>query len=235
VWEEELLISLMEDMEGARWFDKEDEWRWKLEDNGIYSVSSAYLKLEEVVLQEDLWGVEEKRVFENMWRSPAPSKVIAFGWRALLNRIPTRDNLALRNALPQEVSSLCVLCNLKDESVNHILLHCDVASLVWYRVMKWFDSCFLIPPNLFIHWECWSEDGNANNKVTKGLWLVWHTTIWILWAKRNDVIFKGLNCVVEDVFEEIKVLSWRWLLERSSSPSCFFYEWSWNPRLCLER
>jgi hypothetical protein len=173
-------------------------------------------------------------VFDNMWKSPAPSKVIAFGWRVLLNRIPTRVNLSLRNALPPEVSTMCVFCNLKEESATHIFLHCDVASLVWARVMRWFDCSFLIPPNLFVLWDCWSEGGSAN-KATKGLWLVWHTTIWVLWVKRNDLIFKGINYVVEEVIEEIKVLSWRWMLDRSSTPSCFFYEWSWNPRLCLER
>ncbi|RHN67103.1 hypothetical protein MtrunA17_Chr3g0099091 [Medicago truncatula] len=50
-------------------------------------------------------------------------------------------------------------------------------------------------------------EGGSANRVTKGHWLVWHTTIWVLWAKRNDLIFKGLNCVAEDVIEEIKVLS----------------------------
>ena len=233
VWEEELFTSLLEDLDGTRWLNVEDRWTWKLEDNGIYSMKSVYLKLEGVVLHEDVWGVEEKQVFENTWKSPTPTKVIAFSWM-VLNRVPTRDNLALRNALPPKVSSLCALCNLKEEPVTHIFLHCDVASLVWTSLMKWFDCCFLIPPNLFVHWECWSVGGSAN-KVTKGLWLVWHTTIWVLWSKRNDKIFKGLRCEVDVLIEEIKVLFWRCLLERSSTLSCLFYEWCWNPMLCLER
>jgi len=54
VWEEELLISLMEDVEGLRWFNEEDVWRWNHEENGCYSVKSAYLKLETLVLSEEV-------------------------------------------------------------------------------------------------------------------------------------------------------------------------------------
>lgn len=223
MWEEELLISLMEDLEGVRWSYEEDEWRWSLEASGFYSVKSAYLKLEGLVLREELWGVEEKRVFANMWKSKAPSKVVAFGWRMILNRIPTKDNLALRNVLPPEASTLCVMCNVKEESALHLFLHCDVAVLVWRTLMMWLNCSFLTPPNFFVHWECWSVGGNSK-KVTKGFWLIWHTTIWVLWNRRNDKIFKGRNFDVEELVEEIKVLSWRWMLERLNNPSCLFYE-----------
>jgi len=119
-------------------------------------VKSAYLKLEESVLSEDRWGEEEKQVFKNMWKSAAPSKVVVFGWRMLLNRIPTRDNLELRNVLSSEGSSLCVMCNLKVESALHLFVHCDVACSVWLKLMSWLNCWFLTPPNFFVHWECWS-------------------------------------------------------------------------------
>lgn len=234
VWEDELLTSLLEDLEGMRLSNAVDEWRWGLEDSGVYSVKSAYLKLEGIVLSEDMWGEAEKGVFENMWKSPAPSKVIAFGWRVLLNRAPTRDNLALRNVLPPEGSTFCVMCNRYEETATHLLLHCDVAHLVWLKLMLWLDRRFIIPPNLFVLWECWSDGGRVN-KVTKGLWLIWHTTIWVIWKKRNDKIFNGCHFEVDELVEEIKVLSWRWLLERTLTPCCLFYEWCWNPTYCLDR
>jgi len=73
-----LLTSLLEDLEGLTWSSHEDEWRWNLEDNGHYSVKSAYLKLEGLVLREERWGADDKKVFANMWDSPTPSKVVAF-------------------------------------------------------------------------------------------------------------------------------------------------------------
>lgn len=78
MWEEEVLLSLTEDLQGMRWSQEEDVWRWKLEEAGIFSVRSAYSKLEGLTLTENLWTEEEKGLFENMWKSPAPSKVVAF-------------------------------------------------------------------------------------------------------------------------------------------------------------
>ena len=65
--------------------------------------------------------------------------------------------------------------------------------------------------------------------------MIWQVTIWVLWKVRNDKIFKGTNCGFEEIVEEIKVLSWRWVLERMKIPVCLFYEWSWDPIYCLDR
>jgi len=161
MWEEEVLISLKEDLEGSILSTQDNVWRWKLEESGVFSVKSSYRKLEALVSTEVMWTEEEKGVFDNMWKSPAPSKVVAFAWRVLLNRAPTKVNLALRNVLGPEDSTFCVLCNTVEESSCHLFLHCDVASLVWRKLMLWIDRNFLIPPNLFVHWECWSGGGGG--------------------------------------------------------------------------
>ncbi|RHN71145.1 putative reverse transcriptase zinc-binding domain-containing protein [Medicago truncatula] len=206
VWEEELLVSLMEDLEGMRWYNREDEWRWNLEELGVFSIKLAYGYLMGLVEPEDSWNIEEERMFVRLWKSPAPSKVVAFAWKVLLNCVPTKANLALRNVLTPGTTSLCVLCNGSGETTNHLFLHCHMVSMVWSRLMIWLDWYFLTPPNLFVHWECWSRRGGDKNRLT-GLWLIWQATIWVVWKARNYKIFKGSNYEIGEIVEDIKVLS----------------------------
>lgn len=77
-WEELLVASLLEDLDGMSWSQEEDRWKWGLEESGKFSVKSTYDKLEGIMLREDLWSEEEKGVFSKLWKSPAPSKVVAF-------------------------------------------------------------------------------------------------------------------------------------------------------------
>ena len=94
-------------------------------------MSSTYRVLEDLLsLNEGLNALEEE-VFANLWKSPAPSKVVAFSWMAILDRIPTRSNLVVRSALPHGEPTTCVLCGMREETTSHLFLHCEVASLIW--------------------------------------------------------------------------------------------------------
>lgn len=55
-----MLLSLKEDLEGVNLINQVDRWKWKLQDSGIFSVSSAYKRLVGVVLDEERWTDEEK-------------------------------------------------------------------------------------------------------------------------------------------------------------------------------
>jgi len=125
MWEEELLLSLKEDLEGRVWTEEEDVW--SLEDSGTFTVRSAYMRLEELVLKENRWREEDKWVFKYLWKIPAPSKVVAFVWKTLLDRVPSKVNLAMRNVLPTEASILSALCARMGETSLHLFLHCNLA------------------------------------------------------------------------------------------------------------
>jgi hypothetical protein len=234
MWEEEILLSLLEDLNGVRLVNQEDVWRWKLDDKGEFTVRSVYTKLEGLSLGEVIWGDGEKGVFDNLWKCPAPSKVVAFAWKAILNRVPTKVNLALRNVLGPDVNSLCGLCNWADESTSHLFLHCDISSAVWIKLMTWLNCLFISPPNLFVHWDCW-HGGERNKNARKGMGVIWLATIWILWKARNDKVFNDINVEVDAIVDEVKVTAWKWVLGRMCIPVCLLYEWMWDPRWCLRR
>jgi hypothetical protein len=66
-----------------------------------------------------------------------------------------------------------------------------------------------------------------------GYYLIWHATVWRIWRSRNNIIFSHGVIDLEKVVDEIKLLSWRWGLSRHKIPVCLFYEWCWDPGLCL--
>jgi len=168
--------------------------------------------LKRMLVGEVEWSMEELRVFENIWKSKAPLKVVALSWKLLLDRILTRKNLERRNCLSPEVSSTCVLCGIVEESANHLFLHCIVSNMVWARVMRWLNFSFITPPNLYVHGACWSIEGR-NKRIPKGLSI-------ILAFK----IFRNETKHVDDLFLEIVVNSWRWSMSRLNMQNCLYYE-----------
>lgn len=96
-------------------------------------------------------------MFAYLLKSSALSKVVPFSWTLLLNRIPTCDNLALRNALSLDASTGCVLCGSGVETSTHIFLHCGVTSIVWSKILLWLELNFITLNNLFVHLKLWSE------------------------------------------------------------------------------
>jgi len=233
MWETDLIGNLMDLLEEVVLNGDRDMWVWTPDEDGLFSVKSSNAILEKIFLVEEDVGALEKGVFSLLWKSPAPSKVVAFSWSLLLNRIPTRDNLAIRHILELDASLLFVLCGRREETSTHLFLHCEYSSLIWHGILNWLEIYFITPHNLFVHFECWN--GEVISKRLKGFWLIWHVTIWLIWKERNARIFTDQRKDGEEVVDEIKVVSWVWTLSRLKIASFLFYEWTWNPRECLNR
>jgi hypothetical protein len=71
--------------------------------------------------------------------------------------------------------------------------------------------------------------------VKSGYSLIWHATLWSIWRLRNNVIFLNGNFDPVEVVDSVKLLSWKWGISRHKIPICLFYEWCWDPGLCLSR
>jgi hypothetical protein len=204
-WEEERVTLLLSQIESISLSNVEDSWRWKLDSGGVFSVNSAFASLSKELVPGPSLSPFEVTIFNNIWDSPAPSKVIAFSWQLLYDRVPTKVNLSLRGILPHNSGDNCSWCGNMRESSSHLFLHCRVAMVVWYEIFKWLGVVVVMPPNLFLLFDCLSVAAR-NKKIRKGFRLIWHTVIWCIWRARNNFIFNNERTVPLDLVEEVKVL-----------------------------
>lgn len=94
MWEVDLIESLLGLIGRLNGLEEEDRWCWRPEGQGVFTVKSVYKVVEALLPVIVSVGVLEEQVFRMLWKSPAPSKVVVFSRKLLLDRIPSRMNLA---------------------------------------------------------------------------------------------------------------------------------------------
>jgi hypothetical protein len=169
--------------------------------------------------------------FTTIWNCPSPSKVSAFAWQLLHDRLPTRINLIRRRIIEPDGDNLCIFCGECPESSLHLFVYCQVAIKVWVGVFQWLDLPFTLPHNLFSILNHLNSLGGK--KFRKGLCMIWSAVVWSLWRHRNSVMFDNGRISSMEVLEVIKVSSWKWWLSQSKAVHPLYYEWCVQPKLCI--
>jgi hypothetical protein len=170
-----------------------------------FTVNSAYLLLVKEFNPPALPDTMLELVFKNLWKCGAPSKVCAFSWQLILDRIQTKDNLVKRRII-NEQQGQCVMCGSAPELAIHLFLHCNFAAAVWYGIIHWLGFIIVlsntIVSSLAVLLNC------AKSKSQKrGLCFIWNVYMWVIWRVRNDLIFNSVTVSADDVLDQIKLLS----------------------------
>ena len=103
------------------------EDRWKEAKGGNFTVKSFYNALE--------GGSTVPFPRSIIWSPYVPTKVGFFAWEATWGKVLTLDQLKKRGwALPNR----CYLCGATEESINHLLIHCTKARVLWDLLFNLF-------------------------------------------------------------------------------------------------
>ncbi|GKU90131.1 hypothetical protein SLEP1_g4171 [Rubroshorea leprosula] len=123
--------------------------------------------------------------WKHLWKLKLPLKVKVFLWRAILNRLPTLDNLLAKRVVN---NVLCQICQQADESSIHILFYCPYVEPIWFG-----SALGLIPRKLrlrnFVEWWRYL---NTAAKQTSTPFLIeqWAIISWNVWKARNRKYFE---------------------------------------------
>uniref|UniRef100_A0A2N9HCG5 protein-disulfide reductase n=1 Tax=Fagus sylvatica TaxID=28930 RepID=A0A2N9HCG5_FAGSY len=106
----------------------QDKWIWTKSTSGEFSIKSAY-----GILCNNADLGSSNPIWELIWKSHIHERLKMFLWRISSNLLPTKDNL---DRFIDAEDQLCPLCEIEQESIVHIFLHCPVAKALW------FGSCW---------------------------------------------------------------------------------------------
>lgn len=151
----------------------EDMLWWKGNNKGEFKVHSANGMIDQSCQKSSTWP------WKQIWKCRIPHKVSCFIWLLAKEAALTQDNVKKRGIT---LCSRCFLCEEILETVNHLLLHCNMPR----RVTEALYSC---------------EEANdlAKDRIR---WRITPASIWsAIWKERNSRCFEG----IEDSVQEVKL------------------------------
>ncbi|KAG2697914.1 hypothetical protein I3760_07G127600 [Carya illinoinensis] len=96
------------------------------------------------------------------------------------------DNMRKRGCV---VTDWCYLCKKNGESVDHLVLHCEVTREPWDEIFHRVDVAWVLPSRVVDFLGCWRKI-----QVCHQVAAVWKiiplSIIWCIWSERNARCFE---------------------------------------------
>ena len=107
--------------------------------------------------------------FKFIWKSSIPYRVKVFAWLVVHGKVNTCDLVQRRNPNMALSPSWCVLCRKQNETIDHLLMHCETATKFWNQLFYEAGLSWVVQEKccaLFV--ERMASFGS--NKMARALW-----------------------------------------------------------------
>ncbi|XP_026459156.1 uncharacterized protein LOC113359790 [Papaver somniferum] len=168
-----------------------DTLRWLPENNGLFSVKSAYkFILNEYQNQNEINNSTDGVNRKSFWKKCIPPRILHFLWKCITKFHPTSDTFA-RYANDRSIT--CPFCNDVVETMHHLFFECDVSKEVWNICDSSlasdvsnanFDSWIV---NIFAPSSTVTMQHNMQVEGKAGV-IIWH-----LWKARCKLVFENVQ------------------------------------------
>ena len=123
----------------------EDKILFKGSRNDAYSVSSMYRELE--------CFPHAAFPSRSIWNYVVPPRMGFFAWEASWGKVLTLDQLKRRG---RDFANRCFLCEEDEEDINHLLIHCKKARMLWDLLLSIVGTSWVFPASiiqLLLSWQ----------------------------------------------------------------------------------
>jgi len=192
---------------------------WQREKEVGYTVQSGYR-----ALREDHHG-QHRECFKYLWDLKVPGTTKIFGWKALLDRLPSKANLEMRGM--GMGSNHYPLCAKEVETIQHLLITCEAAQQLWVKCDKWLGISSTRSNEVYSHFCGFSLSflSVKANKAWKGMWLV---LVKEIWNHRNRLIFNKEKVDEVEIFALVQMNAWTWAMFSGIRVQGSLSEWFMN-------
>jgi len=166
-------------------------------------------------------------MFKKFWKVKDVSYALVTTWRMLEDKLATKTNLKKHGITI--VSSMCSLCEVKEETSTHLFFECRFAWLLWNHCYVWLEVQSAFHNVLLLNFSQFRMC-NVSASVNKVWRVIWMAVVNEVWKHRNNVIFKG---DVVKVFVLVQLKAWTWVTSKSHSALFSFSDWCLDLLVCM--
>ena len=153
-----------------------------------------------------------------------PTKVGFFAWEAFWSKVLTLDQLKKRGRC---LANRCFLCGEEEESIDHILIQCSKARVLWELLFTLFGVSWVLPYSVRDTLCGWSGFNMGKKRIK--VWKAAPSCIfWAVWKERNRIAFDNEELSLNRLKNTFVCNLWVWskpVVNEGSLSLLGFFDW----------